>query len=240
MIPKKIHYCWFGKGELPLRERRCIASWKKHMPNFELVLWNETNFDVETCAFTSEAYKYKKYAFVSDYVRLYALVNYGGIYLDTDVEILKPFSEFVVFDAFGSFETPNVIQTGVIASIPNGVLVTKMFQYYKNKTFVLKDGTLNQVANSRILTDILLEDGLVLNNLRQSLSYFELFPTEYFCPINQATQEIEITENTYCIHYLSGSWMTRKNKITRKLKSFIGKVFGFKTVKFIRKIIVNK
>lgn len=136
MIPKKIHYCWFGKSEMPSREKRCVASWKKFMPDFELVLWNENNFDVNSTIFTRQAYDLKKFAFVSDYVRLYALLHEGGIYLDTDVEIVKPFHDFIKYNAFGSFETPNVIQTGVLASVPNGELINKIFKLYENKEFV--------------------------------------------------------------------------------------------------------
>lgn len=239
MISKKIHYCWFGKGQMPLREQRCIDSWKKFMPEFELVLWNESNFDVNAVVFTKEAYENKKYAFVSDYVRLYALVNEGGIYLDTDVEIIKSFSDFIQYDAFGSFETPHVIQTGVLGSIPHGKLVSKMFEGYQDKPFVLPNGTLNQVPNSKILTDVLLEEGLVLNNERQSLPSFELFPTDYFCPINQATQEIVVTKNTYCIHYLSGSWLSKKDRCMRSIKVFIGSVFGFRLVNTFRSFFIK-
>lgn len=237
MIPKKIHYCWFGNAKRPMREQRCIASWKRLMPDFELVLWNEESFDVTKVAFTNEAYENKKYAFVSDYVRLYALLNEGGIYLDTDVELLKSIADFTKFEAFGSFETPTVIQTGVIGSIPNGNLVKKMFSYYKDRKFILSDGTFNQVPNSKILTNILLEEGLVLNNKQQSLPSFELFPTAYFCPINQATQEVVVTSETYCIHYLSGSWLSKKDRITRSIKIFIGSVFGYKLVGYMRKLI---
>lgn len=239
MIPKKIHYCWFGKSEMPSREKRCVASWKKFMPDFELVLWNENNFDVNSTIFTRQAYGFKKFAFVSDYVRLYALLHEGGIYLDTDVEIVKPFHDFIKYNAFGSFETPNVIQTGVLGSVPNSELINKLFELYKNKKFVQEDGTLNQTPNTKILTDLLLEEGLLLNNQRQSLPSFELFPTDYFCPINQATQEIIVTENTYCIHYLSGSWLPKKDRYTRTLKVFLGKIFGFKAVGKFRNLFIE-
>lgn len=239
MIPKKIHYCWFGNGKMPLREQRCIASWKKFMPDFELVLWNETSFDVHAVPFTKEAYELKKYAFVSDYVRLFALVNQGGVYLDTDVEIIKPFHEFIKYQAFGSFETPSVVQTGVIGSEPNGMLVNKMFSYYQGKKFISADGNMNQTPNTKILTDILLDEGLVLNNTHQSLPSFELFPTDFFCPINQATQEIIVTKNTYCIHYLSGSWLPKKDRYTRALKVFLGSLIGFKLVDKMRAMFIK-
>ena len=131
------------------------------------------------------------------------------------------------------------MQTGVIGSVANGELVNKMFSYYQDRKFILPDDSLNQVPNSRILTDLLMEEGLVLNNKRQSLPSFEIFPTDYFCPINQATQEIVVTKNTYCIHYLSGSWLPRKSRFNRALKVFGGKVFGFKIVNSIRDLIVK-
>lgn len=237
MIPKKIHYCWFGLKPIPNREQACIASWKKHMPDFELVLWDETRFDVNSSLYTKEAYRVKKFAFVSDYVRLYALLNEGGIYLDTDVEIVKPFHDFVKYNAFGSFETPKVVQTGVIGSVSNGLLIQKMFDYYKDRNFIQNDGSFNQTANTVVLTEILVENGLILNNKRQSLYLFEIFPTDYFCPINQATQEIVVTDNTYTIHYLSGSWLRPIDRFTRKCKAIIGAVFGFKLVERIRNFI---
>lgn len=204
------------------------------MPDFELVLWDESRFDVASTEYTKEAYRVKKYAFVSDYVRLYALLNEGGIYLDTDVEIVKPFDDFVKYDAFGSFETPNIVQTGVIGSISSGLLIKKMFNYYKDRNFILSDGSFNQTANTVILTNVLVENGLILNNLRQSLFLFEIFPSDFFCPINQATQEIVITDNTYTIHYLSGSWLRPIDRFTRKLKVIIGSTFGFVFVEKIR------
>lgn len=239
MIPKKIHYCWFGGGKIPARELRCIASWKKFLPDFELVLWDESRFDVNSVFFTKEAYEAKKFAFVADYVRLFALLNEGGVYLDTDVEIIRPFDDFMKFDAFGSFETPLVVQTGVIGSVSNGNLIKKMFEYYRDRHFLLADGSFDQIPNSKIITDMLIKDGLELKNLHQSLTSFEIFPSDYFCPINQATWEIVVTPNTYCIHYLSGSWLPKKNRFTRLLKSLVGGLFGFKFVKSVRSFIIK-
>jgi mannosyltransferase OCH1-like enzyme len=209
------------------------------MPDFELVLWNEASFDVHAVPFTKEAYESKKYAFVSDYVRLFALASQGGIYLDTDVEIIKPLDEFIKYQAFGSFETPSVVQTGVVGSVPNGTLINNMFSYYQDRKFISADGIMNQTPNSKILTDILLVEGLILNNMHQSLPSFELFPTEYFCPINQATQEIVVTKNTYCIHYLSGSWLSKKDRLSRALKVFLGTVFGYNIVNNFRSFYIK-
>lgn len=240
MIPKKIHYCWFGKGILPIREKRCIESWKKFMPDFEFILWDEIRFDVNSVPFTQEAYQVKKYAFVADYVRLFALSTEGGIYLDTDVEIIRPLYPLLEYDAFGGFETNLVIQTGVIGSIANGIFVSKMFEYYQNRHFLLLDGSFDQTPNSAVFSNLLRGEGLVLNNLQQSLAGIEIFPSDYFCPINQATWEIKVTENSYCIHYLSGSWLSKSERITRALKSLIGHVFGFKAVENIRNMVGKK
>lgn len=240
MIPKKIHYCWFGKEPIPKKEIQCMESWSKFMPDFEIILWDETRFNIDSVPFTKEAYAAKKYAFVSDYVRLYALLKEGGIYLDTDVEIVKPLDSFLNFEAFSGFETPLVIQTGVMGSVPNGTFIKTIFDSYNEKLFLLPNGLLNQIPNSKIFTNLLINEGLKLNNKQQTLPTVEIFPQEYFCPINQATQEITITKNTYCIHYLSGSWLSNKSRFSRKLKLNVGNLFGFKIVELLRKLLINQ
>lgn len=240
MIPKKIHYCWFGSTQIPKFNQRCIDSWLEYMPDFEIILWNEDKFNVNSTSFTKEAYEAKKYAFVADYVRIYALLTEGGIYLDTDVEIIQPLDIFLNCDAFGGFETRDVLQTGVIGTVASGVFISKVYNYYYGRTFLLENGQLDQTPNSKIITKLLLKDGLQLDNTHQKLSSIEVFPMEYFCPIDQGTREIVINDNTYAIHYLSGSWLPFKARFIRAFKSYIGGVFGFKLISIFRKLIVNR
>lgn len=236
MIPKKIHYCWFGKGKIPNKELKCINSWRRLLPDFEIIRWDETNFDVNSVVFTKEAYQAKKYAFVADYVRIHALKNEGGIYLDTDVEVIRPFNDLLQCNFLSGFEIDGVIQTGVIGSAAGSDMINKIFEYYKGRVFLKENGEYDQKPNSAIIADLMKEMNISLENKKHSFNGIMLYPSEYFCPINQATWEIVPTSNTYCIHYLSGSWLPFRDRCNRKLKSFIGKYFGFTLVEYLRSI----
>lgn len=238
MIPKIIHYCWFGSKPIPKLERECMESWRRMLPDYKIMRWDETTFDVDQHPFTAAAYKAKKFAFVADYVRLYALHKYGGVYLDTDIEIVKSLDDLMEYEAFGGFETPVVMQTGVLAMTNNNVIFKEFFEVYQNLKFELKsNGEVATLANSHILARILSFHGLKLDNSRQSICGMELFPQEYFCPINQATREIKKTENTYCIHYLSGSWFPRKLKVINSIKRCMGRWLGYGTINKLRELI---
>ena len=157
LIPKKIHYCWFGRGKKPELVIHCINSWKKHLPYYELILWNEENFDINSNQYVKEAYESKRYAFVTDYVRLYALYHHGGIYMDTDVEVLKPLDEFLNHRVFIGCQQENAIQTGLIDSVSNHIMIEKILNSYNNKKFILNDGSPNLLPNLQIVTPILIE-----------------------------------------------------------------------------------
>lgn len=219
-----------------------MKSWRKFLPDFQIMRWDENSFDVDSTPFTKEAYAAGKYAFVADYVRLYALNRFGGIYLDTDVQLIKPLYDLLECEAFGGFETDNIIQTGIIGSIANGTFVKNMFEYYECKHFLKNDGEYDQTPNSAIFAHLLSRQGggnTPLENKRMSLSCIELYPSEYFCPIDQVTWKITTTQNTYCIHYLSGSWLPLSARIKRKIKSVIGNIFGFDAVQKIRDLLVS-
>ncbi|TYQ15972.1 UNVERIFIED_CONTAM: Mannosyltransferase OCH1 and related enzymes [Acetivibrio alkalicellulosi] len=223
-IPKKIHYCWFGHGQFTDLALNCINSWKKHLSEYELILWNEDNFDININQYVKEAYEAKKYAFVTDYVRLYVLYYYGGIYMDTDVEVLKPFDRFLNNYFFIGCEKDDLIQTGLIGSIPKHNVVKKILSYYDNKRFILEDGSLNLLPNPKVFTPILSEDyGWFPKNTYQSLSDgIKVYPIDYFCAKDWKTGEIFKSENTYAIHHYSGSWHTKTDKIKNKIKNIIG------------------
>ncbi len=208
MIPKKIHYCWFGGNPLPEMAQRCIASWKKHCPDYEIIEWNESNFDLNYCDYVREAYEAKKWAFITDVVRLYALVTQGGIYMDTDVEVLKPLDDILSYAAVSGFEAVDRIPTGLMACEAGHPLFTELLHEYDTAHFKRDDGTLDTTTNVTHITNTCLKHGLVLNNTKQTVGGFTLLPKDYFCPKDYLTKQLSITENTYTIHHFDGSWLS--------------------------------
>lgn len=224
MIPKKIHYCWFGNKPLPELEVKCIESWKRNMPEYELVLWNEESFDISSNQFVKDAYDAKKYAFVTDYVRFYALYHYGGIYMDTDVEIIKPLDTFLDTNFFIGLEKPDSIQTGLIGSKANNSLIERVLDIYDTQKFYLDNGKLNMIPNPQLITPILMKEyGLIPENIYQHLlNETKIYPIDYFCAKDWQSGRILITDNTYAIHHFSGSWYTHTDKVKKRLKDLLG------------------
>lgn len=238
MIPKKIHYCWFGEKELPIEYKKNIESWKKYMPTYEIIEWNENNYDYNKNEYTKTMFKEKKWAFLTDYARLDIIYNYGGIYLDTDVEVIKPFDDLLINDAFMGTECGNCINTGIgFGAIKGHEEVKKNKEKYEHLEIYNK-GELRLINCPIITTEILKEDGAKLNGQIESINKVTIYPTEYFCPMNYCTGEIKITPNTYSIHKYSMSWGTfsarKKIIIERKLL----KIFGKRISNTISKIIL--
>ena len=231
MVPKIIHYCWFG-GK-PKRElaNKCISSWRRYCPGYEIIEWNESNFDVNFNKYVNEAFNSKKWAFVTDVVRLYVLVKYGGIYMDTDVEVLKPLDEFLDLQAFSGFESNDAIPTGIMGSEKGFPLFKSFLQDYSQRHFLRNDGSFDLSTNCTAITDACLKKGLLLNNQKQSIEGFTLFPSSYFCPKDSTTGKIHLTDNTYTIHHFSGSWKGPK----QKFKAFIRKILGRRLSNWISK-----
>lgn len=227
MIPKKIHYCWFGNGEKPELALKCIESWKTHCPDYELVEWNERNFDISAAPlYVRQAYENRKWAFITDYVRLYAMVNYGGVYMDTDVEVIKNIDEFLDNRAFSGFEDGVNIPTGIMASEKDFPLFQKLLDYYNDVNFENEDGTLNTITNVTIITGICEKNGLIKNNKFQIIDGFALYPKDYFCPIDYDSGKLKKTKNTYTIHWFAGSWRSKEEQEQmekwRKIRKFDG------------------
>lgn len=220
MIPKIIHYCWFGGNPLHDLAKKCIASWKKHCPDYKLMVWNEDNFDINTVSFTAQVAKAKKWGFIVDYIRAYAIYNHGGIYLDIDVEIIKPFSASMLKNTcFGGFEDEKNINPGNIFAGEKGCYIAKeVMDFYALYNFLNKDGSLNLTASPKIFTEILIKYGLKQDNSYQELGIFTSYPTEYFCPMSYKTGMIDITKNTYSIHHYDGSWLSEEQLLYNKLR----------------------
>ncbi len=240
MIPKKIHYCWFGGKELPKLAKKCLESWKRYCPDYEIIRWDESTFDINSNQYVKEAYENKKYAFVTDYVRLYALYNFGGIYMDTDVEVLKPLDEFLENKAFSGFESDSSVPTGIMASEKETDIIKKLLDYYDNRSFVKSDGSLDLTTNTQTITAIFEKLGLNKNNQFQVIDGFSLYPSEYFCPIDCSTKKKKITNNTHTIHWFSGSWIPLKDKIKYKFLWILKKIIGDNNAKKIKRFANNK
>lgn len=237
-IPKKIHYCWFGRGQKPDLAIKCINSWKKHLPGYELIEWNEDNFDINSNQYVKEAYESKKYAFVTDYVRLYALYHHGGIYMDTDVEVLKSLDRFLVNQAFTGCENENLCVTGTMAAEKGHQWIKDLLDYYKDKKFILSDGSYDTKTNTQSITETTIENyGWQQKNIYQELKKgLIIYPFEVFCAKDLKTGKIQPTNNTYTIHHFSGSWHTKTDKMKGKIIRFIGPKATRIVVKLKRKI----
>lgn len=218
MIPKIIHYCWFGRGQLPPLALKCIQSWKKYCPDYEIKEWNEDNFDLDLFPYVREAYDNKKYAFVTDVVRLYALLKEGGVYMDTDVEVIKPIDQFLCHHAFSGFENQREVPTGIMASEKGGKWVAENLAYYNDRHFILPNGQFDITPNVKTITRLLLQHGLVQNNTLQDFAdLVTMYPKDFFCPKNPDTGEIFLTNNTCTIHHFNGSWWPDGSRFRRKL-----------------------
>ena len=212
-IPKIIHYCWFGGRPLPPQAVRCIASWKKHCPDYEIIEWSESNFDVnlvlDAYPYVKEALAEKKWAFVTDVLRLYLVYTYGGIYMDTDVELLKPLDKLLTHDMFIGFESKDFLNTGSgFGGEKNHPVLNKMLDYYRDLSFYHADGSLNTTPTPVYITKILSQEGLRLNNKTQTVNGIAAYSTEYLCPLSFKTRKLKITKNTYSIHHFFGAWLT--------------------------------
>ena len=233
MIPKIIHYCWFGGKELPELAQKCIATWKEKCSDYQIMRWDETTFDIESVAYVKEAYENKKFAFVADYVRLWAIYNYGGIYMDTDVEVYKPIDEFLYEYAFSGFESYTDISTAIMAGEQHLPIYKELLDYYLDKHFVKENGELDLTTNVTIITEIFETKGLKRNNTKQTIGGYTFFPKGYFSPNDK--DRLYRKEQIYTVHHFAGSWLPeeeirRRNSILYKIK--------WKTIRILRNIMI--
>ena len=223
-----IHYCWFGGNNKTDIILKCIESWKKYFPEWEIKEWNESNFDIRHNLYVSQAYDSKKWAFVSDYVRFWALEKYGGLYFDTDVEVIRPFNDLLENDAFAGFETDKYINPGLVLYVKNtnNSIIKATREFYDSIPFLDENGERIRRNVCGIFTDILLKYGYIPNGQLQVCGGMVLYPKDYFCPFDDATGLLHKTENTYSIHWYDKSWMCKRkilrNKCTRILHRFFG------------------
>ena len=222
MIPKKIHYCWFGKNKLSEEAQKCIASWKKYCPDYEIIEWNEDNYDINKNEYTRLTYNNKKWAFLTDYVRLDIIYNEGGIYLDTDVELLKSLDELLQYECFMGMEQAGKVATGLgFGAEKNNMFIKKNKEFYEhNKNFLKKNQKLKKIICVKVTTDLLNNNGLQEKDMLQIVNGVTIFPVEYFCPLKMGTNQLKITDNTYSIHHYAASWKSN-NKVIRKIAYYL-------------------
>lgn len=234
MIPKTIHYCWFGGKEKPELAVKCIESWKKYCPNYDLVEWNEQNFDINSNEYVRQAYEARKYAFVTDYVRLYAMYTCGGIYMDTDVMVLKNLDEYLDHMAFSGFESTTKIPTGIMAAERGCPLMGKLLRYYDDAVFIKPDGSLDMTTNVEIITDMLTPRGFMPNGQFQIVDGFALYPQNIFCPEHKKLNDAKYMKDAATIHYFAGSW---KSEATRKREASLWWRLSVRPAMFVSKIL---
>lgn len=211
-IPKVIHYCWFGGNPLPDLAKKCIASWRKFFPDYEIKEWNESNFNLSCCDYVKEAYQAKKWAFVSDYARFWILYNYGGLYFDTDVEIIKDMSDIIAQGAFIGCETVDKCAPGLgLGANPGLGLYKEILDFYSDIHFTTEVGHIPTVVD--YTTSILEKHGWTGTNKISKVSGIAIYPPEYFCPYNFATGVMNITDHTVSIHHYAATWYSWMDKV---------------------------
>ncbi len=220
MIPKIIHYCWFGGCPLSPLAQKCIASWKKNCPDYEIIEWNESNYDISSAPlYVRQAYESKKWGFVPDYIRLELVYKYGGIYLDTDVEIIKSFDDLLTYEGFAGFEGKRYIALGLGFGAKKGNETLKMLMNsYLNIPFLDENGNPDITPAPQINTAVLNKLGLISNGELQTICDFTFLPTDYLCPKSPDTGKTVLSDNTHSIHHYDGSWLSEEMVYIRELR----------------------
>ncbi len=222
MIPKIIHYCWFGPNSISKEAEMYIETWKKYCPDYELVCWSENRFDINSNVYVKEAYENKKYAFVTDYVRLYALYHFGGIYMDTDVEVCKKLDSLLKYPAFSGYESESKIPTGTMAAEKHNKWIGLLLKDYDNIHFVRKNGTLDLTTNTERITQTTVKNyNVCLNGKKLITDDFVMFPFEYLCAKEWESGCIRRTEDTFTIHHFAKTWQSGKVKLYGKVRRAI-------------------
>ena len=235
MIPKKIHYCWFGRGEKPTLAKRCIASWKKYCPDYEIIEWNEDNFDIAKYPYAQYCFENRRWAFLSDFVRLAVVSEHGGMYFDTDVELIKSPDDLLQYDAFYGFENDENIATGLgFGCVAGHPTVHAMKQAYLDLPRQV-DGTYALAACPALNTRALLPFGLALNGERQNIAGAEILPADYLNPYDDPTGTLNKTKNTVSIHWYSKSWMSKGTILRSRLTKPLHRIFGKDCFAWIRR-----
>ena len=233
MIEKKIHYCWFGGNPLDALAEKCLESWRKYFPDYEIIKWDESNFDVNQMEFMSQAYKNGKWAFVSDVARLIVVYEHGGLYFDTDVEVIKSYDDILNESqtAFFGMEKNAYVSSGLgFGAVKGHPFLKELIDEYDNLNFENNQNNLANIACPIITNKKVEEKGFVFSSEKQKLDDINIYPAEFFAPIDFETGKLNVTEKTHSIHWYGMSWITEGEKKDKarlqKLRKIFGKKYG--------------
>lgn len=240
MIPKILHLCWLSGDPYPAKIAKCIASWKKYLPDYEIIIWDTKRFNLENSLWVKQAFEKKKYAFAADYIRFYALYHHGGIYLDSDVEVLKSFNDLLHLPYFMGAEKAGTIEAAILGAEKEETWVKYCLDYYNNRPFIKEDGSMDIRKLPEIMVDeiqkktpihylskISIKD-LQSIDLRKEVT---VLPDEYFSPKVFDSREVLITPNTYTIHHYQNSWFSPKAKMYYRVRSVLIRILGYNTIR---------
>lgn len=210
LIPKKIHYIWFGGGEIPQNLQKCIESWKKYCSDYEIIRWDESNYDLGRCRYMEQAYEHKKYSFASDYAKIDILYCHGGIYMDTDVEVIRNLDGLLYQEAFTSVEKWQVVNFGGCSGAVRGHLSLEAFlEAWERRAFIRKDGTPDQISSGYVDTRVALDHGFRMSGQNQTVNGMNIYTYDYFHPYDYMSGKTEMTDDTYAIHHFNGGWLDK-------------------------------
>lgn len=242
-IPKTIHYCWFGRNPLPKSALKCIASWREYLPDYEIKEWNEDNFDVNVVPYTKEAYQAKKYAFVSDYARFWILYHYGGVYFDTDVEVIRSMDDIITQGPYMGIEvkaTANnapLVNPGLgIGCHANHPFYKDVLDYYNGMHFIDSNGRITPVTVVTHTSKVLIAHGMKNINECQEVAGIFIYPRDFFNPLDDNTGVLNITENTRSIHWYSKTWLNRQDQLRNRITRIIHRYFGVESFRWLKRL----
>ncbi len=246
MIPKTVHFCWLSGDPYPSSIQKCLDTWQKHLPDYEFVLWDTNRFNLDEHVWVKQAFEAKKYAFAADYIRLYAVYHYGGIYMDTDVEVVKPFDDLLHRPYFVGAEGDGIIEAGVFGAQKHTSWLKPCLEYYTGKSFIKADGSLDtwtlprimmqQISTQRDFKEVL-PNQISPENQETDQDTLYMFPKDFFCAKNHGTGVIEKTQNTYSVHHFAMSWIPKNHTFLPNLKRKLMGVLGVNTVNTIIKVL---
>lgn len=247
MIPKLLHLCWLSGDPYPPKIAKCLKSWEKYLPDYEIILWDTKRFDLSSSIWVKQAFEKKKYAFAADYIRFYALYHMGGVYLDSDVEVLKSFDEFLDLPYFVGAEKAQTPEAAIIGAEKGCDWIKQCLDYYQDRPFVKEDGSLDirklpeimveQIQKLKPVRVLSLEDSLIIRKLDMKSEVLE-FNDVFFSPKVFDSREVEITPYTYAIHHYQNSWFSPKAKVYYRSRAFLVKVFGLSFVRKAEKLLI--